>query len=41
MVAGIALAHGLVLATGNVEHYGRIQALGYELDIDNWREAKR
>jgi len=38
MIAGIAVIHGVVLATGNVEHYRRIQALGYELRIDNWRD---
>ena len=38
MIAGTAVAHGVVLATGNVEHYKRIQAFGYELEIDNWRE---
>ncbi len=37
MVAAIALQHGLTLVTGNTTHYGRIQALGYALDIENWR----
>ena len=31
------LSHGLVLATGNQEHYARIQAAGYNLVLDNWR----
>jgi tRNA(fMet)-specific endonuclease VapC len=35
MIAAIALQNGLVLATGNFEHYQRIQALGYALRIDN------
>lgn len=39
MIAGTALAQGLVLATGNEEHYRRICALGYALTIDNWRNA--
>ena len=38
LIAGIAVCHGLVLATGNVEHYRRIQPLGYDFEIDNWRE---
>jgi predicted nucleic acid-binding protein len=37
MIAALAIRHGLVLITGNIEHYQRIQALGYPLKIDNWR----
>ena len=37
MVAGIAIQHGLVLVSGNTAHYERIRALGYPLQIDNWR----
>jgi len=37
MIAAIALRHGLVLVTGNTDHYQRIQALGYPLKLDNWR----
>jgi predicted nucleic acid-binding protein len=37
MVAAIALQHGLTLATGNTAHYERVKALGYALDIENWR----
>ena len=37
MIAAIALQHGLVLVTGNSDHYQRIQALGYPLKLDNWR----
>src|SRR5947209_10393337 len=33
MIAGIALHHSLSLATGNTEHYQRIQALGYQLRL--------
>ncbi|MGH9956676.1 MAG: hypothetical protein ACREBC_06050, partial [Pyrinomonadaceae bacterium] len=28
----------LVLVTGNTFHYQRIQALGYPLQLDNWKE---
>jgi tRNA(fMet)-specific endonuclease VapC len=37
MIASIALHHGLTLITGNKAHYQRIQALGYPLQIENWR----
>lgn len=37
MIAAIALRHGLTLVTGNLSHYQRIQALGYNLELDNWR----
>ncbi|MBI3838270.1 MAG: PIN domain-containing protein [Planctomycetia bacterium] len=37
MVAGIAIHHGLVLVSGNTAHYERIRALGYPLQLDNWR----
>lgn len=37
MIAGIALRYDLVLVTGNVSHYQRIQALGYSLRLDNWK----
>lgn len=37
LIAGIALGHGLTLVTGNTGHYQRIQALGYPLQLDNWR----
>ena len=37
MVAAIALRHSLTLTTGNVSHFQRIQALGYDLKLDNWR----
>ncbi len=38
LIAGIALRHRLTLVTGNLAHYRRIQQLGYELDLENWRE---
>jgi tRNA(fMet)-specific endonuclease VapC len=37
MIASIAVRHGLTLVTGNTAHYARIQALGYALTLDNWR----
>ena len=36
-IAATALQHDLMLVTGNVKHYQRIQALGYGLRLDNWR----
>jgi tRNA(fMet)-specific endonuclease VapC len=36
MVAALALVNGLVLVTGNVEHYERIAQLGHPLEIENW-----
>ncbi|NUM36700.1 MAG: PIN domain-containing protein [Candidatus Brocadiae bacterium] len=38
MIAGIAIANNLILATGNTEHYGRIKGLGYPLILENWKE---
>lgn len=37
MIAAIALQHGLTLVTGNMDHYQRIQTLGYDLKLENWR----
>ncbi len=37
MIAAIALGHDLTLVTGNLSHYLRIQALGYGINLDNWR----
>ena len=37
IIAAIALRHGLTLVTGNQSHYQRIQNLGYQLYLDNWR----
>ena len=37
MVAAIALRYGLVLVTGNLSHYQRIQNLGYALRLENWK----
>ncbi len=40
MIAATALQHSLTLVTGNAEHYQRIQALGYSLKLENWRQAQ-
>lgn len=37
IIAAIALQHGLTLITGNQAHFQRIQALSYDLKLDNWR----
>lgn len=34
LIAGIALANGLVLVTNNVKHFGEIE----ELTVENWNE---
>jgi predicted nucleic acid-binding protein len=42
MIAAIALENDLVLTTGNLRHYQRIQALDYPLKLDNWKnEGKK
>ena len=38
LIAATAIHHSLVLVTGNTAHCERIQALGYQLELDNWRE---
>lgn len=37
MIAAIAIHHGLSLVTANIEHFRRVQALGYPLELANWR----
>ncbi|UCH95215.1 MAG: type II toxin-antitoxin system VapC family toxin [Candidatus Aminicenantes bacterium] len=37
MIAAIAIDRKLVLATGNERHYQRIQELGYDLTLANWK----
>lgn len=37
MVAATAIRHHLVLTTGNTKHFERIVALGYPLQLDNWK----
>ena len=38
IIAAIALENTLVLSTGNASHYERIQTLGYDLKLENWKE---
>lgn len=40
LVAGIALAHGRVIATANTRHFLRVAELGYPLEVVNWREVE-
>lgn len=37
MIGAIAVQYGLVLATGNVQHFEAIRGVGYPLEITNWR----
>ena len=37
IIASIAIRQDIVLVTGNQAHYQRIQNLGYNLKLDNWR----
>ena len=36
MIAATAIEESLVLVTGNVNHYERIRALGYPLELESW-----
>ena len=36
-IAAIAIQADLPLVTGNTSHFARIQALGYPLRLENWR----
>ena len=38
-IAACAITLDLPLITGNIEHYQRIQSLGYPLRLVNWRES--
>lgn len=37
IIASIALENDLILTTGNIDHYRRIQILNYPLKLDNWK----
>ena len=37
IIAGIALRHGLALATGNTAHFGFVREAGYPLETVDWR----
>ena len=39
MIAATALRHNLILTTGNTRHFERIAALGYPLQLDNWKTS--
>jgi tRNA(fMet)-specific endonuclease VapC len=39
IIAAIAVRHQLVLVTGNLEHYERVQSLGFSLALADWRQA--
>jgi predicted nucleic acid-binding protein len=38
-LAAVAITHGLTLITSNFKHFQRVIALGYPLQLENWREA--
>jgi len=38
LIAAIAIRQGLILATGNVAHYQRVQKLGFDLRLSDWRQ---
>ena len=40
MIAAIALEHNLTLVTGNLAHYRRIRSLGFEIQLENWRQPE-
>jgi tRNA(fMet)-specific endonuclease VapC len=37
IIAAISIQQNLTLVSGNLSHYQRIQSLGYNLKLDNWR----
>jgi len=39
MIAAIAICAALPIVTGNVSHFEAVKKAGYELVIENWREA--
>lgn len=38
LIASISIENNLILVTGNTKHYQKIQSLGYNLQLDNWRD---
>ncbi len=38
MIAAVALRYGLTLVTGNMRHFQRVQTVGYDLKLANWRD---
>jgi tRNA(fMet)-specific endonuclease VapC len=39
LIASTALPNGLPIVTGNVAHFEWVRFAGYDLRVDNWREA--
>ncbi|TWU29851.1 PIN domain-containing protein [Bythopirellula polymerisocia] len=37
LIAAVAISNNLVLVTGNTKHFERVQALGFQLQLANWR----
>jgi tRNA(fMet)-specific endonuclease VapC len=40
LIAAVAICNDLVLVTGNQRHFQRIQSLGFDLRLDNWRDPR-
>lgn len=40
MIAAIALQWGLGIVTGNLEHFGYVRAVGYDLAVETWRALR-
>lgn len=38
LIGATALHHNLMLVSGNIRHYARIQGLGRPLRLENWRD---
>lgn len=38
MIAAVALKYRLILVTGNTSHYQRVQDLGFDLSLVDWRQ---
>lgn len=38
LIASISIQNNLILVTGNTKHYQKIQSLGYDLQLDNWKD---
>ena len=39
MIAASAIQNGLTLVTSNTAHFERVQAAGFELKMQNWRQS--
>ena len=38
-LAATAIHHGRVLVSGNSAHFGYVRDAGFDLKLENWREA--